>query len=72
MAGLGVALGAGVNVGGRGLGVNEGIWVVVEDGGMVVAVWGSGVVMTEGIICKKGRNKHQQDTAGMRINIIIL
>lgn len=78
---MGGALGNGVNVDARGIGVNEGIRVGVDSGGVVVAVWGSGGVVvpvkgrgasvTEGIIWKKVRNKHQQHAVGKRMNIII-
>jgi hypothetical protein len=68
---MGVTPGVGVNVAASGLFVSDGIGIGVDNGGMVVAVRGWGVNMTEGKIWRNGRNKHQQDTAGMRMNIII-
>ena len=60
-----------MNVGACGLGLIEGIRVLVDNGGMVVAVTGRGVGVAEGMNDMNGRNKQQQAAVGKRINITI-
>jgi hypothetical protein len=68
---LGVALGASVEVSSNRLGVSDGVRVGVDDGGKVDVMDGWEVCDALGAGWMNGFEKHTQDTATKRMNIII-
>jgi hypothetical protein len=71
MDGVGVVLGAIVEVGGSGLGVRDGVRVGVDDGGMVEVIAGWEVSVAVGAGWMNGFEKLPQETTIKRMNIIV-
>jgi hypothetical protein len=71
MDGVGVVLGAIVEVGGSGLRVRDGVRVGIDDGGMVDVIDGWEVSVAVGVGWMNGFEKLPQETIRKRMNIII-